>query len=106
MDTATLQNKVKQVINQYAQLTPSHGQIRLDTVFDDAQNRYALMQTGWSRGQRIRGNLIYITLQNNQIYLEYDGIEQGITQDLINLGVPAEQIVLAFLPESPLALAV
>ncbi|MFQ4136709.1 XisI protein [Nodosilinea sp. PGN35] len=106
MDTATLREKVKQVISEYARLTPSHGQIRLDTVFDDTQNRYALMQTGWSQGRRVRGNLIYITLQDDRIYLEYDGMEQGITQDLIELGVPSDQIVLAFLPEAPLALAI
>ncbi len=105
MDTTTLREKVKQVIGRYARLTPSHGQIRLDTIFDDTQNRYALMQAGWSQGRRVRGNLIYIILQDNRIYLEYDGMEQGIVQDLLNLGVPSEQIVLAFLPEAPLALA-
>ncbi|MDJ1178220.1 XisI protein [Roseofilum sp. BLCC_M91] len=105
MDTATLRDIVKQVISQYARLTPSHGEIRLDTVFDETQNRYALMQTGWSQGCRVRGNLIYITLQDERIYLEYDGMEQGITQDLLDLGVPSDQIVLAFLPEEPLALA-
>jgi predicted Co/Zn/Cd cation transporter (cation efflux family) len=105
MDTATLRDTVKQVIRDYARLTPSHGQIRLDTVFDETHDRYALMQTGWSQGRRVRGNLIYITLHDNRIYLEYDGMEQGITQDLIQLGVPADQIVLAFLPEAPLALA-
>ncbi|MDJ1169607.1 element excision factor XisI family protein [Roseofilum sp. BLCC_M154] len=105
MDTATLRDKVKQVISQYGRLTPSHGQIRLDTVFDETQDRYALMQTGWSQGCRVRGNLIYITLENERIYVEYDGLEQGITQDLLDLGVPSEQIVLAFLPEQPLVLA-
>lgn len=105
MDTDTLREKVKQVISQYARLTPSHGQIRLDTVFDETQDRYALMQTGWNQGCRVRGNLIYITVQNDRIYLEYDGMEQGITQDLLDLGVPSEQIVLAFLPEAPLTLA-
>jgi len=35
---------VKQVIRHYAQFKPSHGDIRLDTVFDEAQDRYALMQ--------------------------------------------------------------
>lgn len=106
MDTATLREIVKQVISEYARLTPSHGQIRLDTVFDDSQDRYALMQTGWSQGRRVRGNRIYITLQHDRIYLEYDGIEQGITQNLLDRGVPPEQIILAFLPEAPLALAV
>jgi XisI protein len=95
---------VKQVIQHYAQFKPSHGDIRLDTVFDENQDHYALMQAGWDRGQRVRGNLIYVTLQNHQVWIEYDGMEQGITDDLIAAGIPSERIVLAFLPESKTAL--
>ena len=45
MDTTTNDRQiVKQTIRKYAQFRPSHGQIRLDTVFDDSQDRYLLMQ--------------------------------------------------------------
>lgn len=90
---------VKQVIQQYVQFKPSHGDIRLETVFDDTQNRYALMQVGWDRGRRIRGNLIYVTLGEGKVWVEYDGMEQGITKDLITAGIAPERIILAFLPE-------
>jgi XisI protein len=105
MDTHALRAAVKQVISHYARFTPSHGAIRLDPLFDETTDRYALMQTGWSHNQRIRGNLIYITIQANQIQIEYDGIEQGITQDLIDQGVPSHQIVHAFLPKPQVALS-
>lgn len=105
MDTSLSDREiVKQVIQHYAQFKPSHGNIRLDTVFDDEQSRYALMQVGWDQGRRVRGNLIYVTLQNNQVWIEYDGMEQGITDDLITAGIPSERIVQAFLPESNTAL--
>ena len=104
MDTQSLREIVKQVIRNYARLTPSHGSIRLDTVFDEASDRYALMQTGWNQGQRVRGNLIYVTLQSNQIQIEYDGIEHGITQDLIDQGIPSSQIAHTFLSEPQVAL--
>jgi hypothetical protein len=32
--------------------------------------------------------------------VEYDGLEHGITEDLIKKGIPKEDIILAFLPES------
>jgi hypothetical protein len=91
---------VKEVIEYYAQLRPSHGDIRLDAVFDETRNRYALMQVGWSQGRRVRGNLLYITLQNDKVYIEYDGIGRGITDDLISRGIPEGCIVLAYLPEA------
>lgn len=100
MDTTTPDRDiVKKVVSRYAQFVPSHGNIRLDTVFDDEQGHYALMQVGWDRGQRVRGNLIYITVQDDQVCIEYDGMEQGITQDLIKGGIAPERIVLSFVSE-------
>lgn len=102
MDTSTTyRDIVEQTILQYAQLRPSHGDIRLDVVFDEVRDRYALMQAGWDRGRRVRGNLIYATLHKGMVYIEYDGIEHGITDDLIARGVPEDRIVLAFLPDAP-----
>ena len=46
----TYREIVKDVINKYAQLRPSHGAIRLDTIFNEQQDNYALMQAGWDRG--------------------------------------------------------
>lgn len=99
MDTkTTYREAVKAVIRKYAKLRPSHGQIRLETVFDEDQDRYALMQVGWDRGARVRGNLIYVTLDDAQVRVEYDGIERGIVDDLVRLGIPRDKIVLTFLP--------
>lgn len=107
MDTSTTYREIiKQVILQYAKFRPSHGNIRLDPIFDDTYNRYALMQVGWDRGRRVRGNLIYVTLQNSKVYIEYDGMEHGVTKDLIAMGISEADIVLAFIPESELATSV
>jgi hypothetical protein len=91
---------IKRVIQRYAQFKPSHGDIHLSTLFDEQQDRYALMQSGWDRGRRVSGNLIYVTLHNDKIWIEYDGMEQGITQDLIAAGIHPDRIILAFLPEA------
>jgi hypothetical protein len=97
-NATTYREIVKQVIWKYAQLKPSHGEIRLDPVFDETRDRYALMQVGWDRGLRIRGNLIYITLEAGKIYIEYDGMEGGITQNLIDEGIHQNDIILGFMP--------
>jgi XisI protein len=97
MDTIlNYRNIIKQLILRYAQLKPSHGNIRLDPVFDEANDRYALMQVGWDKQRRIRGNLIYLTMQNERVFIEYDGTETGITDELVAAGIPRDNIVLAF----------
>ena len=105
MDTQSLRVIIQDVIQDYARLQPSHGEIRLDAVFDVKRDRYALMQTGWSQGKRVRGNLIYVTIESNQIQIEYDGMENGITEDLIDRGVPSHQITHTSIAESRVSLA-
>lgn len=101
IDTQAAYRKiVKDVIGKYARLRPSHGSIRLDAVFDEQQDHYALMQAGWDRGVRVRGNLIYVTLRDGKVHIEYDGIERGIRDELIQRGIPEERIVLAYLTPS------
>ena len=101
MDTlTTYRDIVKQALLQYAQLRPSHGDIRLDVVFDETHDRYSLMQVGWNKGRRVKGSLIYITLHDNTVYIEYDGIGYGVVNDLVARGIPDDRIVLAFLSEA------
>jgi hypothetical protein len=100
MDTVkSYQTVIKQVISEYAKLRPSHGNIHLEPIFDDVNSRYALMQFGWDRERRVRGNLIYVNIKDGKVLIEYDGIEGGITKDLIQMGIPERDIVLAFLPK-------
>lgn len=103
MDKKDYAQAIKNVISLYAKFRPSHGNIRLQTVFDDTQGHYALMQVGWDRGRRVRGNLIYIVLQAGKVLIEYDGIEHGISADLVAQGVDEQDIVLAFLDDSEVA---
>ena len=87
---------ISDVIVKYAQFCPSHGKIRLDPVLDEKRDRYALMQVGWDRGKRIRGNIIYITIEHEKICIQYDGLETGITQELLDRGISEEDIILVF----------
>jgi XisI protein len=97
MDTiVSYRNIIKRIILSYAQLRPSNGDIRLDPVFDEANERYALMQVGWDRQRRVRGNLIYVTIQKDRVFIEYDGTENGITDELVTEGIPRDNITLAF----------
>jgi hypothetical protein len=97
--TASCREIVKKTILRYAALRPSHGDIRLDPIFDESRDRYALMQVGWDRGRRVKGVLLYVTLLDGKVHVEYDGLEHGIIDDLIRGGIPEEQVVLSYLSE-------
>jgi hypothetical protein len=98
-NNAQFRKIVQDVVLKYAGLRPSHGDIRLEPIFDEKNDRYVLMQTGWDRGHRVRGNLIYISLQDGEVHIEYDGIEHGVTDDLVRNGIPEDRIILSYMPE-------
>jgi hypothetical protein len=93
---ARYRDAVKSVVQKYARLKPSHGQIETCAVCDDEGGLYCLVDTGWDRGRRVHGMLIFVRVFSGTVQIEYDGMECGITDDLMDAGVPEDAIVHAW----------
>ncbi|MBW4525192.1 MAG: XisI protein [Phormidium tanganyikae FI6-MK23] len=79
----------------------SNSQVEAQTIFDTERDHYQLVYVGWRRnGDRDYGCLIHLDLKDGKIWIQYDGTESGIAQELVDLGVPKEDIVLGFHPPS------
>lgn len=65
-------------------------------IFDDERSQYLLRTLGRSAGRRVRATTVHIALQDDRIRIEEDNTEHGIATDLLNSGVPKEDIVLAW----------
>jgi hypothetical protein len=42
-------------------------------------------------------------VHDEKVWIEYDGIEAGLFDELVAMGIPESHIVLAFFPDSALA---
>lgn len=91
----------KQVINDHARHQLSYGEIDVQTIFDTEGDHYQLVHAGWNRKQRQYGCLIHIDIKDEKLWIQYDGTEVGVANELVALGVPKSDIVLAYL--SPFA---
>jgi hypothetical protein len=65
-------------------------------IADDARDQYLLFNLGWSERRRVRQVRVFLRLLNDKIWIEEDLTEDGIATDLLEAGVPKEDIVLAF----------
>ena len=92
----TLQRAVKRIICEYAALKPSYGTVDVETILDDENGHYELLHIGWDQWKRIHGCVIHIDVREDKIYIQHDGTEEGIADELIALGIPKDAIVLAF----------
>jgi hypothetical protein len=72
----------------------------VETLFitDDAQGRYILMDAGWRGKERILNIILFVQVKHQKCWIEEDWTEDGITQELLEAGVPHDDIVLAFHP--------
>jgi XisI protein len=56
------------------------------------------MHIGWDGVRRIHGCLIHIDIIKDKIWVQYDGTSTAIAEELLEMGVPREDIVLGFHP--------
>jgi hypothetical protein len=79
----------------------SSKEVEAQTIFDLERDHYQLVYVGWKRHDiRDYGCLLHLDIKDGKIWIQYDGTEGGIAYELVNLGVPREDIVLGFQPVS------
>lgn len=94
----TYRSYIQNIIQEYSQYKPSYGDVEREAIFDTTHDHYQLMTLGWNKYQRIHAILLHIDIRNGKIWIQYDGTEEGVANRLLELGVPREDIVLAFHP--------
>jgi hypothetical protein len=96
--TAKYRQLIKDILTKYAGLVSKQPELGVEShvIFDDERDEYLWVQTGWSSQHRVHGVTLHIRLHNGKIWIEQDWTEDGIATDLLKVGVPNEDIVLAF----------
>jgi len=89
---------VRSIIEEYAALKPTYGEVEVETIFDERRGHYELVYAGWNDQRRIHGAVIHIDVRGDRVWIQHDGTSTGVANDLIARGVPEEHIVLAFHP--------
>lgn len=97
MDKLTLYRQaIKNVLKGYAALSATDTDIDTQLLFDEEHDHYQLMHVGWKNGKRIYGSVIHLDLINGKVWLQHNGTEGDIAQELMAGGVAREDIVLGF----------
>lgn len=89
---------ITKVLTEYAQIPYACGELERKLVIDKKYNNFLLLTIGWQNKTRVHGYLVHIEIINDKIWIQRDGIEDGITNDLLTAGIPKDKIVLAFHP--------
>ncbi len=89
---------IQRLLTEYVELSRRNPNPDLETflIVDEARANYIWMTLGWQGSERVIGMTVYVRIHQGQFWIEDDWTENGIANDLIQAGVPKEDIVLGF----------
>jgi hypothetical protein len=89
---------IRKILTEYRDWAAGSNQIGVQEciAFDEEHDRYFWFSVGWNDKQRDFGVTVYLCIENDKIWIEEDRTKQGIASDLLEAGVPPEDIVLGF----------
>ncbi|MEH2298419.1 MAG: XisI protein [Nostoc sp.] len=87
---------IQQLILERAKRGLSPEEMETQAILDTERDHYLLLHTGWRGNRRTHGCSLHLDIKNGKIWIQHDGTEVGIATQLLELGIPKEDIVLAF----------
>ncbi|NEO44772.1 MAG: XisI protein [Moorea sp. SIO4A3] len=98
MDTRlNYQDIIKKVLMEHADYRASlPDSYDSQVLFDDQRGHYLVLDIGWNDDYYLHATPIHLDLIGDTIWIQYDDTEEGIATDLLEAGIPANDIVLGF----------
>ena len=96
MERLNYRELVQKIIDQHACAQSSEDLETTEIVFDRERDRYLLLSVGWRDEERMYGCPIHIDIKDGKIWIQRDFTEEGLADQLVELGVPKADIVLGF----------
>jgi hypothetical protein len=89
---------VQKILTEYQQWAAGANEpgIQQNLSFDPDHDQYLWLSVGWQGKERHFNVTVYIRIDQAKIWIEEDWTKQGIANDLLEAGVPPEDIVLGF----------
>ncbi|NJL21562.1 MAG: XisI protein [Leptolyngbyaceae cyanobacterium SM1_3_5] len=88
---------IKSILQKHAEYRAAlPDEYASQALFDDERGQYLVLDIGWKDDKGLHTTPIHLSLVDGKIWIQYDDTEEGIATDLMEAGVPKEDIVLGF----------
>ncbi|KPA10735.1 XisI protein [Candidatus Magnetomorum sp. HK-1] len=96
---STYRAYIQNLLNKYKSYTPISKNIEVEIVSDIENDHYQLVHVGWNKNRRVYGCAFHIDIKHNKVWIQYNGTDRKIAEELVELGIPKDDIVLGFQSE-------
>ena len=87
---------IQQILREHAEIPMTTDTVKAELIFDRENDHYQLAYVGWRGDKRIFGPVMHFDIEDEKIWIQYNGTEEHIAEKLVAMGVPKEDIVLGF----------
>ncbi|TAE58689.1 MAG: XisI protein [Nostocales cyanobacterium] len=89
---------VQEILIKYSKSKPINSDIEVQTIFDKEQDHYQIVDLGWEKHRRIYNCVIHLDIKDGKIWIQRNQTDQQISDQLVEMGIPKEDIVLGLQP--------
>ncbi|MDZ7956721.1 MAG: XisI protein [Aulosira sp. DedQUE10] len=97
-DVEKYREYICQLLTEYAQRVASDNEIEAQTIFDVERDHYQLINIGWQNKRRVFGPVMHFDIKDGKIWIQWNGTEEDVGEELAAMGVPKHDIVVGFHP--------
>ncbi|MBV8887231.1 MAG: XisI protein [Chroococcidiopsidaceae cyanobacterium CP_BM_RX_35] len=72
--------------------------VECQLIFDAEHDHYQLMDVGWQGLKRVYNCFIHLDIKDGKIWIQRNMTEVDVARELVEMGVPKEDIVLGLHP--------
>ena len=87
---------IKQILSEHAGISNPSDTVQNHLIFDDERNHYQLTSVGWQGDKRVFGPMMHFDIQDGKVWIQYNGTEDAVAERLMEMGIPAKDIVVGF----------
>ena len=95
MERVNYSKIIQQILHKHSGNDFANG-TEIQLLFDTIRHHYQVLHIGWKEQKRVYGVIIHVDIIDDKIWIQRDGTEVGIANELLAVGIPKEKIVLAF----------
>ena len=88
--------EIKALLEEYASLSGGNSEVDPELIYDDVRNHYQLVYVGWQDDRRIHGCVLHLDIKDRKIWLQHNGTESDVAEELVEKGADKKDIVIGF----------
>jgi hypothetical protein len=92
----TYRQIIRETLSPYLDISYANVEGHNQAAFDSETDQYLVVSTGWNKEGRVHGCLIHVSIQDGKVWIQRDGTDVGIANELVQAGIPKDEIVLGF----------